>query len=257
MTGIRAIAVVLGLFALCLGLPVALYVFLTADRPRTIAAIRRAATQHGWKFRIRRLFGDPTALRIDGSTSAALPWVLTTRGASQASSAWSSELHIRIPGLAGVKDFEVSPRNHAGRSAAALNSPLPAGLENRVAKFSGTLADALEFSSIAREMPTGVEAFDSAYQVLALPQRFHRSPVDAELARHFLACPEDAVRPVALLAWRDSCGLYLEARLPATPNWSAISWLLQLAESFSIDLPAPETPSAPTGLVDRILDKSL
>ncbi len=257
MTGIRAIAIVAAMFAICIGLPVSLYLLFTAERRKAIRDIRHAAAGCGWKFGIRRLLGDPTAFRIEGRTGAGMAWILTTEGSSQQSTRWASEMRLRIPGLAGPKDFDISPRDPKDRSSGLVGARLSPRAEARVAAVSGTLADAIEFNALAREIATGAPAFDAAYRVQILPDRFSHSPIDSGLAKQMLEWPGDAIRPVALLVRRDSFGLHLEVRLPAMPNWSTISWLLALAESLSVKLPAQEQDSVPSGFVDRVVNRFL
>jgi hypothetical protein len=87
-----------------------------------------------------------------------------------------------------------------------------------VARFSEVAAEAIELLQAGREFPSGLSAFDAAYQVLVLPQRIAQSPVDAALAERILHWPEDTVTPHSLLVWRDPSGLHFQARLPAPPT---------------------------------------
>ena len=77
---------------------------------------------------------------------------------------------LRFPTLGGEMDFAVLPRE-LGDSGSKLGRPemfLPA-VETRVANFSGVAAEAVAFLRDARDLPSGVAAFDAAYQVFVLP----------------------------------------------------------------------------------------
>jgi hypothetical protein len=122
-----------------------------------------------------------------------------------------------------------------------------------VAKFSGVAAESFALGQAGREFPSGLPAFDKAYQTLALPERFAKPPLDAGLAERILHWPADTIAPQSLLVWRDPTGLHFQARLPAPPTWSTLCYFLSLAEDFCRHLPAPEVPAAPPTMADRLI----
>jgi hypothetical protein len=248
-------AVVLAvMLLLVLGLPIGLYALLTRGRRRTMREIRVRAIEQGWRFRMRRWAGDPTAFRIDGHTRSGLDWILKTIGAGTESYSpgWNAELHLQFPVLAGKEDFAILPREADDRSGALLQSGMPPAVQARVAAFSPALAGVVEFFHDAVELPSGLPAFDAAYRVLALPQQFQQ-PCDADLAARILHWPEEAIAPHSVLAWRDSIGLHFKVRLPAPANWQTVSYAIALAEQFASRVPPGSTPSAPASLVDRVV----
>jgi hypothetical protein len=216
--------------------------------------IRVAASEQGWRFRLRHWSGNPTAFRIDGRTHSGLDWILKTIGAGTEtySPGWNAQLELRFPMLAGKVDFAILPREADNRARVLLASGLSPAAQAKVATFSAALGSAIEFFHDASQFPSGLPAFDAAYQVLALPQQF-RHPLDTELAARILHWPEDAVAPHSVLVWRDPFGFHLKVRLPAPANWPTVSYSIALAEQFVSRLPAASVPSAPPSLVDRIV----
>jgi hypothetical protein len=154
--------------------------------------------------------------------------------------------------LAGKVDFAILPREPDDRGTALLAPGLSAAAQARVATFSTALASAIEFFHDASRFPSGLPAFDAAYQVLALPQQA-RHPLHTELAARILHWPEQAIAPHSVLAWRDPFGFHLKVCLPAPANWPTVSYSVALAEQFASCLPATSMPSAPASLVDRVI----
>lgn len=253
MQAIPKLVIVVAMFAIVLGSPLALYAFLTRDRRRAMRAIREGAAAQGWRFRIRHWLGDPTAFRLDGLTRNGLRWILKTRGASENNRGWTVQLGLRVPDLGGQIDFAILPRDATDSSSALRVSGVSPALQQRIAGFSGTLASAIEFFHDAREFPAGVGAFDSAYHVLGNPKRIRETPVDHFVAEKILEWPAEAISPHTVLIWRDSFGLHLVARLPAPANWSTVVHCAELANDLSFRLPAPEISPAPRGFVDRLV----
>ena len=140
---------------------------------------------------------------------------------------------------------------------AFLTTQLPPDVQARVAAFGGTATSAVGFFRDARELPSGLPAFDAAYQVLAFPQRVRQSPIDAALAERVLRWPADAVAAHSVLAWRDPFGFHFQARLPGAPNWASITYFLDLAEGLCARLPAPVPTPPPQGFVDRLVARFL
>ena len=233
-----------------LGVPFGLYALLTRGQRRTTRAIRVAAREHGWRYRRRHAFGDPTAFRIEDSTANGLSWVLTSRQSGASDQRWTEQLDLRFPSLGGEQDFAIEPREPG---AAVLGSSMPEGAESRVAAFSDVMAGEIGFYRQAGELASGLPAFDAIYRILALPERLRRSPVDPSLAERMLNWPADAVRPIAVLCWRSPYGLNLQARLPGPPNWATVSWLLKLGEEMAARIPPPAMAPAPHTLIDRTI----
>jgi hypothetical protein len=109
----------------------------------------------------------------------------------------------------------------------------------------------LEFFQNSRELPSGLAAFDAAYEVLVLPQQVQQSPVDAALGQRLMNWPANAIAPHSVRAWRDAFGLHIEARLPAPATWGNASYLAALAEELCARVPAPQSSGAPPTLFDR------
>jgi hypothetical protein len=234
-----------------------LYLLLTTGQRRTMREIRRAAAEHGWRYGIRHWQGDPTAFRIDGQTSIGLPWIMrssSTRGYDQG---WSATLVLRFPTLGDEMDFAMLPRapGDSGIKEAAAN--LSQAAQQRVTSFSAAAADAVAFLRDARDLSSGVAAFDAAYQVSALPRRLVHSPIEPALAKRIMDWPHDSIRPHSVLAWRDPFGLVLEARLPAPANWATVSYLLALGEDLCGRLPPPEGSAAPSTFLDRVIARTV
>jgi hypothetical protein len=217
-------ALIGGLLAAVLGLPFGLYALLTREQRRTTREIRRAAVEHGWRYRLRRWQGNPTAFRIDGRTSQGLPWILTSGNTSGYDRGWSVQLSLRFPTLAGEPDFSILPR--------APRLAIPVG------------AEAL-----------GVPGFDAAYQVMS--RQISKPVVDASLADRILHWPADSVAPHSILIWRDRFALHCQARLPAPPNWATVSWFLGIADACASRIPPAVISPVRSSLVDRIIARVL
>ena len=83
-------------------------------------------------------------------------------------------------------------------------------IESRIAAVTGAAASDLKFLREAREYPSGLAAFDAAYQVVALPRQIGQPLVDAGFAASILQWPTDAIAPHSVLAWRDRFALHLQ-----------------------------------------------
>jgi hypothetical protein len=243
-------------FAITIGLLFAVYSLLTRDRRRSMREIREGAASQGWRYRLRRWQGNPTAFRIDGATRNGLSWIITSGSTRGYDKGWSVVAELRVPTLGGEVDLAVLPRE-AGRGDAVLRGAIPAGAKARVAAFSGAIGSAVELFQNAQELPSGLPAFDARYEVLVLPKQFQKQPVDTALGQHALSWPADAIAPHSMLAWPDPFGLHLQARLPGPPNWSTVSYFASLAEDLCARVPAPQSLPAPTTLFDRAVARIL
>jgi hypothetical protein len=241
------------LLAVVLGVPFGLYALLTRAERRTTREIRLGASERGWRCRRRRWQGNPTALRIDGRTGSGITWVLTSSSAAGNARGWAAKLAVRFPSLAGEVDFALLPRGTTTQGSEVFAPGLSANVESRVAAFSGTLASAAHFFRNARELPSGLPAFDERYQMLGLPEQFQKSFVDAAFADRFLHWSTDAVAPHSVLAWRDPFGLHVEARLVAPANWRAVAYFTALTEDFCARMPAPVPSPFTPRFVDRLV----
>ena len=239
-------------FAVFIGLPIGLYILLTQGRRRIMREIRETASQHGWEYRRMRWQGDPTAFRIEGWSRIRTKWTLKSEGADGNTRGWSVRLGMRFPGLGGDADVAILPREPGDQRITHLASQATPAIQARVAAFSGAIASGAAFLRDAHEIPTGLPAFDAAYSVLALPQRPLSPPIDPALAERLLHWPQDAIAPHSLLAWRDTFGFHVEARLPTTPNWETVSYFIALAEDVSLRIPPPTGSTAPKGILDKL-----
>ena len=263
MSQMQRVLIVAVAFAITIGLPVGLYVLLTRGRRRAMREIRQGAEGQGWRYRLRHWQGNPTAFRIDGKTHSGLSWVMTSGSTRGYDKGWSTVLRLRVPILGGEVDLAVLPRGSGHRSAGdvllresghgsgASGEALTARAVARVAAFSGALASGLEFFQNSRELPSGLAAFDAAYEVLVLPQQIQQPPVDAALGQRLMNWPANAIAPHSVLAWRDAFGLHIEARLPAPPTWGNASYLAALGEELCARVPAPQSSPVPPTLFDR------
>ena len=253
MNTFSPLVIVVGFFVVFLSLFFGLYALLTKGQRRTMREIRRAAAERGWRYRLRHWQGNPTAFRIDGSTPSGLTWTMKSSSTRGYDRGWLATLVLRFPMLGGEMDFAVLPREPGDSGAELLAHGVSQGSQQRVTSFSGAAADVVAFLRDAQDLPSGVAAFDAAYQVLALPQRVRQAPVEPALAKRMMDWPGDSIRPHSLLAWRDPFGLVLEARLPAPANWATVSYVLALGEDLCGRLPAPAVSPAPRTLVDRVI----
>jgi hypothetical protein len=246
------IVIVIGFSAAFFGLFFGLYALLTRGRRRSMREIRRAARERGWRYQLRHWQGNPTAFRIDGQTQGGLPWTIKSSSTSSYQRGWSATLVLRFPTLGGEMDFAVLPREPGDSGGKLVAEDVSGAVQTRVTNFSGAAADAIAFFRAARDLPSGVAAFDAAYKVSALPQ-VQRSPIETGLAKRILDWPCDAIQPRSVLAWRDPFGLVFEARLPAPANWATVSYLVTLGEEFCERVPASEVSPAPRTLIDQMI----
>jgi hypothetical protein len=249
--------VLLALFAaITLGVPFGLYALLTQGRRRAMREIREGSLAQGWRYRVRRWQGNPTAFQIDGATHGALSWVMTSGNTRGYNKGWSTVLGVRVAILGGEVDFAVLPRG-AGHEMATAGGAISPRVEARVAAFSGAIASGLDFFQNAQELPSGLAAFDAAYEVLVLPKQFGKPPVEAALGERILHWPASSIAPHSVLAWRDAFGLHVQARLPAPSNWGAVSYLASLAEELCARVPAPLKSGVPPTFFDRAVARIL
>ena len=255
MTGLPALGVVVALAAVVLGLPFGLYALLTRSRRRTMREIRAAVSREGWQFRRSILRGDPTEFEIHGRTHAGFPWIMVSRGTTGFDRGWTVRLGLKFPTLAGEPDVAILPRDDKPgdiKSMAAQATPEALG---KIAKFSGTAADAVQFLRDAPESPSGLAEFDRAYQAMAPNNHFRAPLVDANLAKRILEWPPNTVGAHSMLAWRDRFGLHFQARLPGPPNWETIRYFLEVSEALTQRIPAGSMPSEAHGFVDKVVEK--
>jgi hypothetical protein len=256
MKSFPPLLIVAGLFAVVLALPAGLYLLLTRRQRQTTREIRKSAAGLGWGYRLRRWQGNPTAFRIDGQTLTGLSWILTSGNSSGYDRGWTVLLALRFPALGGEPDFAVMPRDSEGHGL-PRGQAIPAGIESRIAAFSGAAASDIAFLRDAREHPSGLAAFDAAYQVLAPPRQIVQPPVDPGFATCILQWPVDAVAPRSVLAWRDPVALHLQFRLPGPPNWSTVAYAAKLGEDLTVRVPPPVMQAAPRGLLDKLIARFL
>ena len=245
------IVIAVGFFAAFLGFFFGLYALLTRGQRRTMHEIRRGATERGWQYKLRRWQGNPTAFRIDGQARSGLPWTMKSSSSSSYNRGWSATLLLRFPTLGGEMDFAILPRAPGDSETKLLASHASPKVQQRITSFSGAVADGVAFLRDARRLPSGLAAFDAAYEILAVHEKAGHSPVDPAFAKRIMDWPGDAMHSV--LAWRDPFGLVFEARLPAPANWPTVEYLLALGEDLCERLPAPELSPAPHTLVDRMI----
>lgn len=244
--------VVAAIFAVALGLPFSLYAILTRGRRRSMREIRLAAHERGWRYRLRRWQGDPTAFRIDGCFRNGLTWIVRSQGTRGYDRSWTVTLGLVFPTLGGEVDFSVMPREAGTNLAAVPIGEASSKIQAGVRTFSGILASELEFFRNAKEFPSGLPEFDTAYRILALPQQFRESPLNAVLGSQILRWPTGAISPHSLLGWRDPFGVHVKARLLAPANWATVSHLIFVAEELSTRLPGPLPSRAPRTFLDRV-----
>lgn len=250
MTGWPAIGVVVAVSAITLGVPLALYALLTRKRRAALREIRENSQSRGWKFRFRHWTGNPIAFRIEGHSRTGLSLVMKSGGSSGYEAGWNATLSLGFPELAGEPDVAVLPRSAAGRDIAPRGvSP---EMQARVEAFSGLAASAIRLLQEGKEMPSGLAAFDAVYRVLRLGVSW-QPLVDAKLAERIIAWPIEAYALHAMLAWRDPFGFYIQARLPAPPNWATISYVVDLADDLCARLPAGKMAGPPKGMLDQFL----
>lgn len=253
MTGPAAVAVLMAVAVLTVGLPLEIYALLTRERRAMMREIRRNAEQNGWRFQKRRWTGDPTAFVIDGRTAAGLEWSVKTGGTSDNSQGWAVRMTLQFPKLAGVMDFVMFPRDPNDHRLVQMVSAIPQAVRERIGQWSGVAAGAMDFVRTAVERPTGWPGFDAVYEVMAQPTRVGRAPIDPSLAQKMTQWPEEAVAPKAMLAWRDANGLHLELHLPGPVNWQTVGHALEAGELLSARLPSGEAPLTPPRIVDKLI----
>jgi hypothetical protein len=237
--------------ALTIGLPLALYALLTRKQRAAMHEIRDSARARGWSFRMRHWTGNPAACRLDGRSRSGLAIIIKTGSAGGYDPGWNATLTVRFPEMAGEPDVAILPRS-AGRSSGITLRGVSPDIQAKVAAFSGLAASAIKLIREGKESPSGCAAFDKMYQVSSLGVSW-QSLVDARLAERIISWPNDIVALHTLLAWRDPFGFYLEARLPAPPNWATISYTMSLAEDLCARLPAGRTVAQPKGVLDQFL----
>jgi hypothetical protein len=252
MKSLPPLLIATGFFLIFLGMTAGLYLILTRGQRRTMREIRKSAAGLGWRYRLSRWQGNPTAFRIDGQTGSGLTWILSSGNGSDNNRGWTVVLALRFPTLGGEPDFAVMPLDREGHGL-PRGQAVPAGIESRIAVFSGAAAGDIAFLRDAREWPSGSAGFDAGYQVLAIPRRIVQPPVDPEFAARILQWPPDAVAPHSVLAWRDPFALHLRFRLPGPPNWSTVAYAAKLGEDLTARVPPPVVRAAPRGFVDQLV----
>jgi hypothetical protein len=237
-----------------LGLFFALYAIATRRQRLVMRVIRDGAASRGWQFRKRRWTGDPTSFIIDGPTAEG--WTLKTIAGETQRAGFSVTLRIRFPRLAGAMDVAILPRGQNDGNIVAAAQQMPEATRARIAAISGELTNVVDFTRVAREVPSSLPAFDSLYKVLALP-RAGQSFVDIATAERLLNWPSDGVHPRNLFVWRDPLGFHFQGTFPGPPEWPEVSHLVHTAAHLSERLPPPSSSPNPAGLVDDLIGRFL
>jgi hypothetical protein len=251
MNGLQPVIILACVAAATVGTPMGLYLLLTRKRRATLHAIRDSAQARDWNFRMRHWTGNPVAFRIAGRTRSGLRMLLKSGSARGYDPGWNATLSIRFPELAGEPDVLLVPRTTSRNSGVKMRGVSPE-MQAKVAAFSGLAASAIRLLREGRETVTGYPAFDKAYQLSTLGVSW-QPLVDGRLAERIVSWPIDIVALHTLLAWRDPFGFYVEARLPAPPNWATICYLAGLAEELCARLPAGRAVEPPRSVVDRLI----
>jgi len=244
---------VIVMLVVVLGLPLGWYALLTRRQRHAMNEIRSRAAERGWRFRRPLWSTNPTEFRVDGRSRSGLAWILESVGTRGYDKDWVVRLALRFPALGGAADVAVLPRDEGTHGPILARGPLPPETRQTVARFSGTLAGAVAFHANAREVATGLPAFDTAYQVMVLPELVRAPLVDRALAERLLTWPAGAIPPHSVLAWRDPGGFHLQVRLSMPPNWTTIAHTVAVAEEFSLRIPAPQAAPASQRLLDRLI----
>jgi len=251
MHNLQPLVVLLLIAALTVGLPVCLYLLVTRKRRATVHEIRDNARARGWNFKMRHWTGNPVAFRMDARSRTSLRMVIKSGAARGYDPGWDATLSIRFPELAGEPDVLIVPRTTSRDSGVKVRGVSPE-MQARVAAFSGLAAGAIRLLRDGRDTATGYASFDKAYQLSTFGVSW-QPLIDARLAERIVSWPADVVALHTLLAWRDPFGFYIEARLPAPPNWATICYLVGLAEELCARLPAGRTVETPRSIVDRLI----
>jgi len=251
MHNFQPFALLLVIAALTIGLPAGLYLLLTRKRRATLHEIRDSARSRGWNFQMRHWTGNPVAFRMDARSRTSLRMVIKSGSARGYDPGWNATLSVRLPELAGEPDVLIVPRATSRDSGVKMRGVSPE-TQAKVAAFSGLAASAIRLLREGRETTTGYALFDKTYQLSTLGVNW-QPVVDARLAERMVSWPAGAVALHTLLAWRDPFGFYIEARLPAPPNWATICYLVGLAEELCARLPAGRSVEPPKNIVDRLI----
>jgi len=164
---------------------------------------------------------------------------------------------LLFPTLGGETDLSVEPREPGSRDTAMRGAAIPPQAVSRVASASHVAAGAVRFLRESGEFPSGLAAFDAVYEVFVRSDQVGQSLVDPQLAVRILRWPAGAVAAHSMLIWRDAFGLHVQARLASPPNWTTVSYLLDLADDVAGRVPPAVPVSAPTGLLDRLVARLL
>ncbi len=257
VNSVPPVLIVAGAISLFLCLFFALYAILTKRQRRITREIRVAATELGWKYRVRHWQGNPAAFRIEGQTTGGIPWILTSSNSSSSQRDWAFEVLLRFPMLGGETDLVILPPNNEEHGTWSLGAAIPPEIQSRIAAFSATLGGIVGFFRDAQELPSGFAAFDSVYKVLALTKHIQQSPIESALAHRILQWPTGTIAPHSVLALRDPFAFEFQARLPGPPNAATVLYFLSLATDLIAQLPPPRPLATPTGLVDGLLSSIL
>lgn len=230
-----------------------LYRGLTAGRRRTMREIRMQAEARGWTFKIRQWMGNPTAFRMEGRTASGLAWVAKTESAAESARGWAQKLVFHVRELAGATDFALVPRGEDDLRVKGMASNVPAAWKERIAQWSGAFAGAIGFAEQHAEAPAGWPPFDAKYSVLVRPGQ--HGPVDSTLARRIVEWPAEAGAVKEVVSWRGPFGFLFEARLPGMANWATVNYVAGLVEEMVQRLPPAEPTAAPSGFLDKMMEK--
>lgn len=251
MRNLQPFVILIVMAALTAGAPIWLYLLFTRKRRASMHEIRDASHARGWSFRLRHWTGNPTAFHIDARSRSGLRMVIKSGAAGGYDPGWSATLTVRFPELAGEPDVALLPRSATHNTGVRMRGISPE-LQAKVAAFSGLASSAIHLLRDGKETTTGYPPFDKAYQLSTLGVSW-QPLVDTRLAERIVSWPSEVVALHTMLAWRDPFGFYLEARLPAPPNWATICYVVSLAEDLSGRLPAGRTVEAPKGVVDQVI----
>jgi hypothetical protein len=243
------VAVVAGLFS-------GLYALATRRQRQNTREIREGAAARGWRYKKRGWLGDPAFFVIEGPSPGAASWTLKTMPGQNQRIGFSVRLGMRFPVPAGATDVAILPRSEKDQNISMLAQQISPEARARIAAFSSEFANLVDFGRDAHELSIGLPEFDAQYKVLVTSQTW-RPFVNTEMAERLLKWPPSAVQPVSVFAWRDPFGFHFQAVFRRQPNWTSVSYLVDVGEQLASRLPSPSASSHVPGLADGIIARFL